>query len=136
GDLTSQFDADDNNNQVVPGYTYWDAYVKLDAGTFAWAGNAAAVSENAGVVNLTINRTGGSAGSVTVNLIAGAGTATPGAGNDFTFPSSVTFNPGDTTKAVPVTINDDSVPEPGPPETFSLIIQSASNGGTVGAPNS
>src|SRR4051794_35151098 len=63
---------------------------------------------NSGTFNLTVVRSGNTSASATATVAATGGTATSPA--NYTLPApTVTFNPGQTTKTVPVTINDDSV---------------------------
>jgi hypothetical protein len=88
------------------------------------------VAESAGTVALTITRTGGSGGALTVNYTTGNGTAT--APSDYTTTTgSVTFLDGD---AAPKTINipivSDAIPEP--PESFTVTL-SMPTAGTIGA---
>ena len=69
------------------------------------------VDEGAGTGNFVLDLSGPASQSVSVNVTVQAGTAT--AGQDFApvSPSTVTFNPGETTRNVPVTILDDGVAE-------------------------
>ncbi|GIW16443.1 MAG: hypothetical protein KatS3mg063_2296 [Tepidiforma sp.] len=83
------------------------------------------VTHQVGVV-----REGSTAGtdSVTCQLAGSPGTATPGAGNDYTFSNqTITFNQGETgPKYCDVTILDDGATEPS--ETIVLTFGSASSG--------
>src|SRR3954462_11223427 len=68
---------------------------------------AYSVPENAGTFNLTVVRSGITSGTTTETVNVSGGTATSPA--NYTLPAataSVTFSPGQTTKTVPVTIND------------------------------
>jgi len=78
------------------------------------------VQENQGPLVITVTRTGGSDGTLTVNFATSNGTAT--AGSDYTATSGqVTFADGDTApKTITIPITDDHVPEP--PETFTVTL--------------
>jgi hypothetical protein len=63
---------------------------------------------NGGTFNLTLVRSGNTSSTAAVTVTATGGTATSPA--NYTLPApTVTFNPRETTKTVPVTITDDSV---------------------------
>jgi parallel beta-helix repeat protein len=87
------------------------------------------VAESAGTVTLTITRTGGSGGPLTVNYSTSNGTAT--APQDYTASTgSVTFLNGDTTpKTINIPIVSDTIPEP--PESF-IVTLSMPSAGTLG----
>jgi len=80
-------------------------------------------SEGGGPVTITLVRSGGSAGSLTVDL-----NATGGSGDFSGVPTTVTFADGQTTASVPLPIVDDALVEG--PETFSLSL----TGTSVGTP--
>src|SRR5262249_55577401 len=73
-------------------------------GVLRWSQAAVAVSEGAGSVTLTVSRTGGSAGGVSVDYVIAGGTATapPGADADFAGPltGTLTFAPGQTSRTL------------------------------------
>ncbi|HEU5240115.1 MAG TPA: Calx-beta domain-containing protein, partial [Pyrinomonadaceae bacterium] len=77
------------------------------------------------VLNFTVTLSVASNQTVTVNFATANGTAT--AGSDYVaIPSTLlTFNPGDTTKTIPVTINGDINFEPD--ETFTVNLSAPSN---------
>jgi len=82
------------------------------------------VNENQGTATITVARTGGSAGSVTVNYATSNGTAT--AGSDYTATSgTLTFAPGMVTQTITVPVSGDRVNEPD--ETFTLSLSAAIN---------
>lgn len=88
------------------------------------------VSEGAASASITIKRSGGLGGAVSVQFAASNGTATAGA--DFTAISGpVFFNPGETSKTVTIPILDDSLLEVN--ETLILRLNDPTNGATLGA---
>ena len=107
-------------------------------GTFSLSAGQYTVNENAGSATFTLQRTGGTAGRVTVTYgLTGApadpGGATPG--EDFTVPSSVfTFEEGEITKVVTVPITDDALGEGN--ERVTVAIQAVSAGTRIGEVNS
>jgi ELWxxDGT repeat protein len=100
----------------------------LPAGSLAFASNSYSVNEN-GIPSVTILRTIGSTGAVTVNIVPTNGTAiSPGDFN--TAPISVSFADGETSKTVALNslLNDDAINE----QTENLILTlSAPTGGAV-----
>jgi hypothetical protein len=88
------------------------------------------VIEDVGAAAIRLTRTGGSAGTLTVNFATDSGTATPGA--DYTSVSTaVTFADGETAKTVAVPIVNDGATEPD--ETVGLILFNTMDPDTVGA---
>ena len=82
------------------------------------------VGETMGTGNFTVTLSAASAKTVSVNYTTISGTAA--AGSDFTSTSGVlTFQPGQTTAAIPVTILNDSTPET--PETFTMSLSNPVN---------
>ncbi|MFN0279427.1 MAG: Calx-beta domain-containing protein, partial [Pyrinomonadaceae bacterium] len=83
---------------------------------------------------ITVNRTGNSSGTTTVNFATSNGTATGGATcagsvDYISVAQAVTFNPGVTTQTVNVTICPDALPQPPEgPETVNLTLTGASVG--------
>src|SRR6185437_9904063 len=94
----------------------------------------AAALESSGSVTFNLNRTGGTAGSITVNYaVAGGGTATPG--SDFTLAAgSVTFADGESTKNLVVPILEDTVNENA--ETAIIRLSTTGELDTLGAGSS
>ncbi|MDQ3907731.1 MAG: Ig-like domain repeat protein [Acidobacteriota bacterium] len=89
-------------------------------------GNISVAEGNSGTTNatFTITLSAQSGEVVTVNYATADGTAT--AGTDYFAASGVlTFNPGETTKTVPVVINGDTLNEPD--ETFFVNLSNPSN---------
>ena len=89
------------------------------------------VTENAGPAVITITRTGGSAGTATVQFATSNGTAT--AGSDYTtVTQAVTFNSGETSKTGNIPITDDLLNEPN--ETVNLTLSNVGGSGAPGTP--
>jgi hypothetical protein len=105
-----------------------------DGGTLQFSSATFSVAENVagGNATITITRTGGTAGTATVQIATSNGTAT--AGSDYTTVSqTVTFNNGESSKTVNVPITDDSLFEPN--ETVNLTLSNAGGTGQVGTPS-
>ncbi|MFM6024769.1 MAG: Calx-beta domain-containing protein, partial [Dolichospermum sp.] len=86
------------------------------------------VNEN-GTASITLTRTGGSDGIVSVILTPSDGTAT--GGNDYdNSPTTVTFANGETSTTVTIPIIDDNVYEP--TETVNLTLSNPTGGATLG----
>ncbi|MFM6669713.1 MAG: Calx-beta domain-containing protein, partial [Dolichospermum sp.] len=86
------------------------------------------VNEN-GTANITLTRTNGSDGEVSVILTPSNGSAV--AGDDYTnTPITVTFANGQTSKTVTIPIVDDSIYEP--TETVNLTLSNPTGGATLG----
>ncbi len=130
------------------GATQWDvfpqntfdslgAHTMLPCGTVlnpevAFASSAIAVAESDGNANVTITISNPDANATTVDVVLVAGTAT--LGNDYTFttPTTVTFTAGSSTpQTISIPIIDDTLIEAA--ETFTLVLQNASSGVTIGA---
>ena len=89
------------------------------------------VNENGAQGALTVNRIGGSTGTVTVDYTTGDGSAV--AGSDYTITSGTfTFNPGEVSKTVVVPILDDTIYEGN--ETLNVVLSNATGGAVVGSP--
>jgi hypothetical protein len=87
-----------------------------------------AVDEDAGTVTITVTRTGGDEGTVTVNYATTNGSAT--APVDYTQTSgTLTFGPGVTEQTFTVPIVQDMVPESD--ETFTITLSGPSGGATL-----
>jgi hypothetical protein len=106
-------------------------------GVLAFSSATYTVAENGGTTTITVNRTGGSDGSVTVDFATAAGgTATGGAscgaGVDYvTTSGTLTFANGVTSQTFPITICNDTDVEPS--ETVNLALSNATGGATIGA---
>jgi hypothetical protein len=88
------------------------------------------VSPAAGTVSVTIVRAGGAGGTVSVAYTSADGSAV--AGTDYAPVSgTLTFNPGDTSKTIPVSILNNTA---GATRTFQLALSSPTGGATLGTP--
>ncbi|MBV9924143.1 MAG: DUF4214 domain-containing protein [Acidobacteria bacterium] len=88
--------------------------------------------ENAGSVVISVSRTGGSDGAVSVNYATSNGTATAGANADYIAASgTLNFAQGETTKTFSVTVNEDTLDEAD--ETVNLTLSNPTGGATLGA---
>jgi hypothetical protein len=102
-----------------------------DGGALQFSAATYSVSENGGPAVITITRTGGSAGTATVDLATSNGTAT--SGSDYTAVSqTVTFGIGEISKTVTVPITDDLLNESD--ETVNLTLTNAGGSGALGSP--
>ena len=105
----------------------------IPAGTLNFSVGAVSVNENGGSVMLSITRTGGSLGAVSVDFTTTNGTAT--SGSDFTAPTmmnTVMFADGDTaTKTVSIPILNDASVEG--TESFLVNLSNATGGAVIGS---
>jgi CSLREA domain-containing protein len=102
-----------------------------DGGTLQFSSGIYSVVENAGPGAVTITRTGGTAGTATVQVATSNGTAV--AGTDYTAVSqTVTFNDGETSKVVTVPITDNLNNQPN--RTVNLTLSNVGGSGQLGAP--
>ncbi|SFN22601.1 Calx-beta domain-containing protein, partial [Dokdonella immobilis] len=106
------------------------------AGTLQFTPNPAdqTVAENAGTASFTVTRSGGASGAISTTIALG-GSATLGAGNDYTT-STLTLDWADgdaSDRTVTITVNDDAAPEGD--ETVSLTLGAPSGGATLGVPS-
>lgn len=101
---------------------------ELAPGVVAFATNSYTVVEGQPNASITLIRTNGSSGTVSVNYLATAGTATPG--SDFLVASNVlTFANGEVSKSFLVPILDDSIEDDN--ETVNLTIYNPAGGATI-----
>jgi len=102
-------------------------------GTFTLSSSTYQANENAGVMQITVNRNNGTLGSVNATVSWGSGTAVGGtdpcvAGQDFVGTgATLIFLQGDTTKSVNIPLCDDAVPE----ESEVLSVSLSTNLGGV-----
>jgi uncharacterized repeat protein (TIGR01451 family)/uncharacterized delta-60 repeat protein len=99
-------------------------------GEFNFATTNFVVNENAGSAVITVTRTGGSVGAVSINYATtGGGTAT--AGSDYTpVSNTLTFAPGQTVRTFTVPIVNDTAVEFD--ETVNLVLFNPTGGATLG----
>jgi uncharacterized repeat protein (TIGR01451 family) len=102
--------------------------------------SSATYSGNEGAtMSVTVNRTGGTSGAVSVDYTLANGTATGGAScsgsTDFVNPGTQTLNFGDgiTSQSFNVTLCSDAATDPN--ETFTITLGNPTGGATVGSPS-
>ena len=110
------------------------AVIVVDApGSLEFTAAAFTVTENGGQATVTVNRTGGSFGAVTLQYATVAGGSAT-AGTDYTSVSG-TLNWGDgdvAVKSFTIPIKDNAVKAPN--KTVNLAVSSPTNGATLGSP--
>ncbi len=103
--------------------------VAIPAGTVQFSTATFSANENAGSASITVTRSGGSEGTVTILATTSDGTAT--ASTDYTATTTaLVFNPGETTKTFTVPILDDGRLEGN--ETVNLTLSNISGGAVLG----
>ena len=116
---------------------FWDSESNstppVAAGSLQFSQTTYSVNEGIGSKTITVSRTGGSDGSVSVDYVINDGTAT--SGNDYSAtPGTLTWNDGDSTdKLITVNIIDDNNQESS--ENFSLALSNVTGDATIGSPN-
>ena len=99
-------------------------------GTLQFSSTTATAGEGAGTQDLTVTRTSGSDGAVTVEYAVTGGTAT-GSGTDYTLASgTLSFADGETSKTITVNITDDGTYESD--ETVEVTLSNATGGASLG----
>ncbi len=105
----------------------------LGPGRIAFAATAYVVAENGTNAVVSLVRTNGRTGTVSVGFYTSDGTATSISSLDYTAQSgTVTFNDGETNKTLLVPITDDSVVEGA--EFFTVTLTNATGGATILGP--
>ena len=100
------------------------------AGVLQFSAATYSAAENAASVRITVERSGGSAGQVSVEYATSNGTAT--SGSDFTALSgTLMFADGETSRSIDVTVLDDTSDESN--ETFTVSLSAVAGGATLGA---
>nr|WP_290668597.1 Calx-beta domain-containing protein [Ardenticatena sp.] len=102
------------------------------AGIIRFSSATYTVTESATTATITVVRTNGSSGTVSVQYSTSDGTAT--AGNDYVAASgTLTFNDGETSKTFTVQILPDAIDELD--ETINLTLYNVTGGASLGTPN-
>ncbi|NDD38770.1 MAG: hypothetical protein EB082_10245, partial [Verrucomicrobia bacterium] len=99
-------------------------------GTFQFSTNSYFVSESVGSVTVTVLRTGGTVGAVSVDFATVGGTATPGV-DYFPVAQVLRFAQGQSSSNVTVQIINDQIVEP--QESIGLILTNATAGAVLGS---
>jgi uncharacterized repeat protein (TIGR01451 family)/uncharacterized delta-60 repeat protein len=103
-------------------------------GGLRFSTNAFSVAEAAGTATITVQRVGGSTGSVSVTLLTGDGTATGGL--DYTGVTNVVvFADGQTSATVDISILNEVPPLAEGAETISLVLTNATGGASLAPPS-
>jgi len=102
-------------------------------GSLRFGASGTTVNENGGQATITVTRTGGSSGAVSVNYATSNGSAT--AGSDYTARSGMlSWSAGETAaKTFTVPVTDDAAVEPN--ETVTLTLSSPTGGASLGIPS-
>jgi hypothetical protein len=102
-------------------------------GALAFSTTGYSVNENAGTATITVSRTGGSAGSVTIHYATSDGTAN--AGTDYQAASgTLTFGAGVSSQTFKVTITDRGDTSK-TTKSINLTLKSPTGGATLGSPS-
>jgi uncharacterized delta-60 repeat protein len=105
-----------------------------DSGQLQLSAPSISVLENAGTATLTVTRTGGSTGTVTVDYTTSDATATAGA--DYAATSgTLTFTDGQTSQTISVPITDDGTLEGGS-ESLNVTLSNVTGGAALGSQTS
>jgi serine protease AprX len=98
-------------------------------GSLAFSSGNYSAAETAGSISITVTRTGGSAGDVSVNYATSDGTAT--SGSDYSSAAdTLTFYDGETSQSFSVSINDDVDYEGD--EAFNVALSNPAGGASLG----
>ena len=101
-------------------------------GSVQFTVNSIQLIEDVGTLTLTVQRTGGTVGNLSVDYSTTDGTAI--AGQDYTAASAtLNFTAGETSKTIQIPILDDSTTETS--ETFTVALRNNTSPETVGAPS-
>jgi hypothetical protein len=118
-------------NPMLTTVTINDNDASPQPGALQFSAVSYSTPEAAGTVTITVNRTGGNDGAVSVSYAATGGTAT--AGTDYTLPAgTLSWASGDVAaKTFTVAINADGALEPN--ETVQLTLSGPTNGAVIGS---
>jgi uncharacterized repeat protein (TIGR01451 family)/uncharacterized delta-60 repeat protein len=101
-------------------------------GTLHFSAPAYSVAENGTVATITVLRSGGTIGTVSVNFATGGGTAIPG--TDYVATSgTLVFPPGEAVQTIDVRILDNATLNPD--KTVNLTLSGVSGGALLGSPS-
>ena len=115
---------------VVGAYDWLTANVG-GPGSLQFESATYSLDENVAILDITVTRTGGSTGTVTIDFATIDGTAT--AGEDYTATAgTLTFLDGEITRAISIPMLDDAVFEGD--EDFSILLSAVTGGATLGTP--
>jgi len=118
------------SNGVAPAATQTFSITILSGGNLQFESSAYTVAENAGSLTVKVIRTGGSAGSTSVNYSTGSS----GAGIDFTTTTgTLVFADGETSKTFNVPILNDNLDEDD--EVYPLTLSNVTGSGFAGTPS-
>ncbi len=138
GSPSGPSDAGPGTGDKVSNFVDYDPWKHEDPhqpkpGSLQFSSDAYNTGESGGTVTITVTRTGGSDGTVSVNYSTSDGTAT--AGSDYRAASGVLrWADGDTSpKSFNVTIINDNVQEEN--ETVNLILTAPTGGASLGSPS-
>jgi parallel beta-helix repeat protein len=102
------------------------------SGSVQFSVSSITANEDVGTLSVTVLRTGGASGSLTVDYATVDGTAI--AGQDYTAAGgTLTFNVGETSKTIPIPILDNVTTEPD--ENFTVVLRNTSTLEALGAPS-
>jgi hypothetical protein len=103
----------------------------LPAGSLQFSASSFDVAESGTSVAITVTRTGGSAGAISVDYVTGDGTAT--AGSDYAATAgTLNFADGETSRSLSIVILDDTIYEGD--EGFSVSLSNVAGGAGLGTP--
>ncbi len=101
-------------------------------GLITFSANAYGVQENGGSIVVTVNRTGSTSNSVSVNYATSNGSAVAGTNYSSTN-GTLSFGVGETSKTFSIPITDNSTIDGN--RTVNLTLSNPTNGATLGPPN-
>ncbi|MDR3634721.1 MAG: Calx-beta domain-containing protein [Isosphaeraceae bacterium] len=120
------------NDPITSNNATSQTIVAESAGTLAFSAASDTASDDSGSATITVDRTGGDFGAVTVQYATSDGTAK--AGTDYTATSgTLTFPDGVTSETFTVPILDDQTPDG--TESLNLTLSSPTGGATLGTPS-
>jgi hypothetical protein len=130
--ITAANSVDSGNN------TNWAFPAAAQPGSIEFSSASYSQSESGSIATITLQRTGGSDGAVSVDYTLADGTAAGGAcgpGIDYSNPGAavtVNFADGQASQSFSVTLCGDNLYEPGDPETVSLSLGNPQGGAALG----